>query len=1596
MGEKPAQQYAWCSCGEWTYNWRIEELGGKCLFCKKQLEPFKPKKKHPKSDGGGTPPWREPSAISLRDFLPEELRATPAAQALQAEIGKAEQEKQQKATKDPSAAKQAMLRADRIAEQEEQRLLKSRRPEPKDSAAVFFEVDSALFENIDEYGDSVQESLRQWQAEVARHQQELQEGQERFEELLKSIKAAVEEPANKKRRTPEGAVHGAAPAARVDTPAKQAPPAAPAPPIVPPPVKAPPAKVPACPPAKGGGTAAPAAPSAAERTANLLTEEQATAAREAISQKAKEAAAAAKQTGKPATLTAAKEGLRQVTLFFGNVTQWGPKASRYIHKIRNHYKVVALAGTHVEKARIPLERETLRKDGWKLAATPAVKKHEGYSAGEWILARNFVATTTMDKLRMDMMAMGHKDPFRGFVTIIWHLQSGSLVVVSTYLSPGMGVQRRNADTLKALSAFLFKIRDPWIVLGDWNMSPAAFTNTKWPSKMQGHIVTAGNVDFTCDQGTNGGMHDYALVKDGYQDFVNIQAVLTVPWRPHSGLEITMAGSSSKWWHRSMELVPALPAYFKPKLQAQADSKRSKQKRKQTQRRAEALPEQLQDAFNEMIHEQDGQEPTQPQFHIPEDNWTVGLAQADALLTDGLDFAPHPIPVTQALARDEEGQHQIDWHYARWATALEETILSVEPAPQRHCTGRRNGFQLQWEVSKSTPGRVHVEDKPAELWGVMSTLVSRLRKLVAKGLDPVQQEDIIRRLKEIGAGILKGTPLQYFGKNSDTDREEWAEMYCRLCNVDQSQIQAEYFAVMAMKKASDAPPPDRSDLDPGILKLISRTPPFQCWPAVKIVKVGVVLASLWAHLGRPLMMMKTCLASVRERCVKANAVGSEPDLRHKYIDGSSGMTRRCALDEANAVGSEPDLRHKDIDDSSGMVCRTNMDDEDDVFAQPEHEEEIGPPPDLEPAEVPFEVGPAQLAQATLSLDFLDKVNDRTESLERRAQARAFAKGQHSFMKWIRETWAKKPGILHRHVKGPQADTTEVEGMADPALIMNSRHKYWQKVWTDKVDTMEDIVYEIGQTLRVAKKQPTNVWQQLVGVMVESFAFVVSDPKFAESAVHSGAREFYHRRELDKYERKQDMENWGLTLTVVSGGQWTRERQRAQGYATEPLCRRCGREPETLLHRARWTRAFRSLEGITKESLNKIALAASKAAKQAQRAVARQRLHGFQDWVCQHAVNGMGVLRRHVKDPMAQVSEIRYAEGTTFDGASLMEAKRATWDTLWTPTDFCGSAVVAVLHQARELARHEELQLLTLVLCCALRLALAAGPAESAGRQARGGDQVTHTAAQAMPVLERQVSALEARVRHLRRQRRQRPPPRPLGEGAVVGSDARGGGEWLQEGDTQAALAAAEADAGDPAVLAVAEALSEENKLLRRENMLYRRQESERMSLLETETEWNPNYSKLDGISFLLLCAAMAAPCCYCACLVIKHEGVYSLGNVCCWCCDSMCNRSASFWWLLAQYLFIAALAGRVLFRMGAADNLRSYVGYGFIAYIVVGPLSSLSRELASWLLRGVSFTFACTRCTSHFEGPFMIRRRWSRTPLPLGGNGTTQGTSLRRS
>ena len=157
-------------------------------------------------------------------------------------------------------------------------------------------------------------------------------------------------------------------------------------------------------------------------------------------------------------------------------------------------------------------------------------------------------------------------------------------------------------------------------------------------------------------------------------------------------------------------------------------------------------------------------------------------RADVILQEGTDFTNHPIPVTASLARDPEGQEAVDMGHARWITDLEETLLDVEQDPHKSCKARRNGFKVSWRTSKATPGRVHVEDKPSGLWSVAATMISRFRKLVAKGLDLGQQHDLLKRIRSVGLAILDGTDQQLFGKRADQDKPKWDQMLHQLCGI----------------------------------------------------------------------------------------------------------------------------------------------------------------------------------------------------------------------------------------------------------------------------------------------------------------------------------------------------------------------------------------------------------------------------------------------------------------------------------------------------------------------------------------------------------------------------------------------------------------------------------------------------------------------------------------------------------------------------------------------------------------------------------------------------------------------------------------------
>eukprot|EP00959_Pyramimonas_sp_CCMP1952_P237079 4954872-Pyramimonas_sp.AAC.1 len=62
---------------------------------------------------------------------------------------------------------------------------------------------------------------------------------------------------------------------------------------------------------------------------------------------------------------------------------------------------------------------------------------------------------------------------------------------------------------------------------------------------------------------------------------------------------------------------------------------------------------------------------------------------------------------------------------------------------------------------------------------------------------------------------------------------------------------------------------------------------------------------------------------------------------------------------------------------------------------------------------------------------------------------------------------------------------------------------------------------------------------------------SQNEAGEDLVH-GAGVTTVSMELNRFAKRMQFEEWSADLAVVGGGQWTRERQVAAGYACPPLC------------------------------------------------------------------------------------------------------------------------------------------------------------------------------------------------------------------------------------------------------------------------------------------------------------------------------------------------------------------------------------------------------------------------------------------------------------
>ena len=124
------------------------------------------------------------------------------------------------------------------------------------------------------------------------------------------------------------------------------------------------------------------------------------------------------------------------SIFFANITEWGPTAQRFITEKYYQTSVVGLVETHKGADELEAIEANLFKDGWLMHATaarPSGRSESGLSGGEWMLSRPHVAATSFTRMRNTMRAHGRTDPCKGFAPLTLHLKRGNVVAISAYL-----------------------------------------------------------------------------------------------------------------------------------------------------------------------------------------------------------------------------------------------------------------------------------------------------------------------------------------------------------------------------------------------------------------------------------------------------------------------------------------------------------------------------------------------------------------------------------------------------------------------------------------------------------------------------------------------------------------------------------------------------------------------------------------------------------------------------------------------------------------------------------------------------------------------------------------------------------------------------------------------------------------------------------------------------------------------------------------------------------------------------------------------------------------------------------------------------------
>ena len=236
-----------------------------------------------------------------------------------------------------------------------------------------------------------------------------------------------------------------------------------------------------------------------------------------------------------------------------NASSWTSAVSKILHKSMADVLLVQecklLSDEGIRKA----AREA-RRLGWNSSASQAHRTAANKASGGCaVAARRGIG---LSPHHYDIVVDGLHHRFH--IAWVAGIVRGGVHCGSLYLRDSEGLSAENLSILDHVAGTLARIRGPWIIGGDWNITPELLLSTNWLSMVHGTIVAPRAP--TC----HGAVYDFFVVADGLIPSVaGVSRVDDAGLHPHWPTRLLLRGDARRHLTRQMvrpcKIAAVLPA-----------------------------------------------------------------------------------------------------------------------------------------------------------------------------------------------------------------------------------------------------------------------------------------------------------------------------------------------------------------------------------------------------------------------------------------------------------------------------------------------------------------------------------------------------------------------------------------------------------------------------------------------------------------------------------------------------------------------------------------------------------------------------------------------------------------------------------------------------------------------------------------------------------------------------------------------------------------------------------------------------------------------------------------------------------------------------